>query len=106
MTAAKIGGDGSRKGAGNFKFSSVPKTTIEKVDKGKDKGAKSKPKDKQKADKPKKSSGKSAEPEEVKESTKQKAGNKQALAKTGKGSEKTAGGKGQKGIFSIGLNWW
>lgn len=111
MTAAKIGqsaNDGGRKGGGNFKFSSVPSktTTTGKADKEKDKG---KPKDK-KAEtvpekQPKKAGKQSTAEEVVKNDKKKSSSNKQALAKAGKaGGDK--GGKGQKGIFSIDLNWW
>lgn len=114
MTAAKIGqsaSDGGRKTGGNFKFSSVPSKTT--ADKGKD-NKDGNGKGKGKSEKDKKAEAVAAEKAQLKKGAKgdetkgdkkkaaAAAGNKQALAKAGK--EK--GGKGQKGLFSIDLNWW
>lgn len=105
MTAAKIGeSPGARKAGGNFKFASVPKTSAATT---KDKSTANKLKDKKPEPQatPKKASKASVEDVKTDAKKKQPASSKQVVAKAGKtGAEKGKGG--QKGLFSIDLNWW
>lgn len=114
MTAAKIGESaGGRKAGGNFKFASVPtKAPAAAVAKDKASAAKTKTKDKKaeavpEKQQPLKKGAKGAAAEEAKADGKKKpSSNKQALAKANSKAAGTEKGKGQKGLFSIDLNWW